>query len=551
MMFKHMKVVTSLILVLVFFCFLQLTAGGLFFHSLKGVKDNFAVSQTLRQQQTDLNDTFNALVQTRTAMSLAAHRFMLDMDRKGAGNSVNEFLAVAQRQLDLAEKSYQRWDSSLSELSKNSDEAREMEKGYVALHDALAELHQFIIVGKLSDYYAQPTQAFLDAFTGSYTAWQQKRDALMAAGAEENLHAWHRSIWTLGGMLVVALLMSFGVWLGTHHILLRPLRTSIDHISAIASGDLTRQITVDGHNEMAQLAARLQYMQSELVRTVGAVRDGSDAILTGASEIAAGNNELSSRTEQQAAALGQTAASMEQLTATVKQNAENACQASQLALSASQTALKGGKVVDSVVKTMNEIAGSSKKIADITGVIDSIAFQTNILSLNAAVEAARAGEQGRGFAVVAGEVRSLAQRSAQAAKEIKELIEDSVERVDTGSVLVESAGETMNDIVNSVTRVTDIMGEIASASEEQSRGIDQVGAAVSEMDRVTQQNAALVEESASAAASLEEQAGRLTQSVAAFSIRLPHNAADAVVKRPAATAEPAAPANDDRHWETF
>jgi len=250
---------------------------------------------------------------------------------------------------------------------------------------------------------------------------------------------------------------------------------------------------------------------------------------------------------------------MEQLTATVKQNAENARQASQLALSASQTAEKGGSVVDGVVKTMSEIAGSSKKIADITSVIDGIAFQTNILALNAAVEAARAGEQGRGFAVVAGEVRNLAQRSAQAAKEIKGLIDDSVNRVSIGSQLVGTAGETMNDIVSAVTRVTDIMGEIASASDEQSRGIDQVGEAVTEMDRVTQQNASLVEESAAAAASLEDQASRLSQSVSLFKIRrdaAPQTLTKHVPIAAPATALPAsrkaltAPVSDT-HWETF
>lgn len=238
----------------------------------------------------------------------------------------------------------------------------------------------------------------------------------------------------------------------------------------------------------------------------------------------------------------------------MKQNAENARQASHLALSASETAQRGGKVVDNVVQTMRDISTSSQKIADIISVIDGIAFQTNILALNAAVEAARAGEQGRGFAVVAGEVRNLAQRSAQAAREIKSLIEDSVGKVDVGSTLVESAGETMAEIVSAVTRVTDIMGEIASASasDEQSRGIDQVGLAVAEMDRVTQQNAALVEESAAAAAALEEQASRLTEAVAVFRIQQQQRETSAVVK----TVTPAAPrkmavADSEENWETF
>ncbi|MWR76082.1 methyl-accepting chemotaxis protein II, partial [Escherichia coli] len=308
----------------------------------------------------------------------------------------------------------------------------------------------------------------------------------------------------------------------------------------------------DGSNEMGQLAESLRHMQGELMRTVGDVRNGANAIYSGASEIATGNNDLSSRTEQQAASLEETAASMEQLTATVKQNAENARQASHLALSASETAQRGGKVVDNVVQTMRDISTSSQKIADIISVIDGIAFQTNILALNAAVEAARAGEQGRGFAVVAGEVRNLAQRSAQAAREIKSLIEDSVGKVDVGSTLVESAGETMAEIVSAVTRVTDIMGEIASASDEQSRGIDQVGLAVAEMDRVTQQNAALVEESAAAAAALEEQASRLTEAVAVFRIQQQQRETSAVVK----TVTPAAPrkmavADSEENWETF
>ena len=275
----------------------------------------------------------------------------------------------------------------------------------------------------------------------------------------------------------------------------------------------------------------------------------------GVNDMSRASDELARRTEQQAASLVQTATALGQVTVAVNETAENARQASHLALSASETAQRGGKVLDNVVQTMRDISTSSQKIADIISVIDGIAFQTNILALNAAVEAARAGEQGRGFAVVAGEVRNLAQRSAQAAREIKSLIEDSVGKVDVGSTLVESAGETMAEIVSAVTRVTDIMGEIASASDEQSRGIDQVGLAVAEMDRVTQQNAALVEESAAAAAALEEQASRLTEAVAVFRIQQQQQQqreTSAVVK----TVTPAAPrkmavADSEENWETF
>ncbi|MDU4616387.1 MAG: methyl-accepting chemotaxis protein [Enterobacter sp.] len=295
-------------------------------------------------------------------------------------------------------------------------------------------------------------------------------------------------------------------------------------------------------------------MQQSLVTTVSAVRGSTDSIYTGAGEIAAGSNDLSARTEQQAASLEETAASMEELTATVKQNSDNARQATLLAKNASETAARGGHVVDNVVRTMNEIADSSQQIAHITGVIDSIAFQTNILALNAAVEAARAGEQGRGFAVVAGEVRTLASRSAQAAKEIKGLIENSVSRVNTGSEQVSEAGTTMKEIVAAVTRVTDIMGEISSASDEQSRGIEQVSLAVSQMGSVTQQNAALVQESATAAAALEDQSEQLRQAVAAFRL---NGKEKAVAPRPASVKTPqllrpaTANAATDSNWETF
>ncbi|MBI5255750.1 MAG: hypothetical protein HY855_04570 [Burkholderiales bacterium] len=292
---------------------------------------------------------------------------------------------------------------------------------------------------------------------------------------------------------------------------------------------MTREIEVHSKDETGQLLAAMRDMQASLVKVVGQVRGNAESVATASAQIAQGNQDLSQRTEEQASALEETAATMNQLGSTVKNNADNARQANQLARSASEVAQQGGAVVGEVVETMKGINDSSKKIAEIIGTIDGIAFQTNILALNAAVEAARAGEQGRGFAVVAGEVRSLAQRSAEAAKEIKSLIGASVERVEQGSALVDKAGETMSEVVASIKRVTDIVGEITSASSEQATGVNQVGEAITQMDQVTQQNAALVEESAAAAESLRGQAQQLVSAVAVFKIAagLAHGAATA------------------------
>ncbi|KUY93234.1 hypothetical protein WS50_21070 [Burkholderia territorii] len=319
-------------------------------------------------------------------------------------------------------------------------------------------------------------------------------------------------------LLAAGLIAAVLSWLTLSRAIGRPLAEALAHFDAIAAGDLRRSIVVHRRDEMGQLLEGLAKMQRGLVDTVRTVRGGSESIATAARQIAAGNIDLSSRTEEQASALQETASSMEQLTGTVKQNAENARQASSLAANASEIANKGNTVVGQVVGTMGEINDSSAKIADIIAIIEGIAFQTNILALNAAVEAARAGEEGRGFAVVAGEVRSLAQRSSSAAKEIKALIDASVERIRTGSTLVDEAGRTMSDVISAVQRVTDIMGEIAAASEEQSGGIDQVARAVAQMDEVTQQNAALVEEAAAAAQSLDEQAARLRETASVFRI---------------------------------
>jgi methyl-accepting chemotaxis protein len=307
-------------------------------------------------------------------------------------------------------------------------------------------------------------------------------------------------------------------WLLTLSITV-PLRQAVAAARTVASGDLSARIDVQGKDETGQLLQSLQDMNDSLVNIVGQVRLGTDTIGTASQEIAAGNFDLSARTEEQASALEETAASMEELTSTVKQNADNARQANQMAVSASNVALKGGEAVKQVVGTMSAINASSRKIVDIIGVIDGIAFQTNILALNAAVEAARAGEQGRGFAVVASEVRNLAQRSAGAAKEIKLLIDDSVSQVANGSKQVADAGQTMDEIVASVASVTDIIAEIMTASVEQSSGIEQINAAIAQMDNVTQQNAALVEEATAAAASLHEQAAGLSNVVSVFRLR--------------------------------
>ena len=360
-------------------------------------------------------------------------------------------------------------------------------------------------------------------------------DGSAAAAAESaDTYATARNIVLLVSVVALGLAIASAAWL--IRSITAPLARAVEAADRVAAGDLSGQIVVQSKDETGLLLAALQRMQQSLVNTVALVRQNAEGVASASSQIASGNNDLSARTEQQASALEETAASMEELGSTVRQNADNARTANQLAVNASAVAVQGGDVVAEVVETMKGINASSNKIADIISVIDGIAFQTNILALNAAVEAARAGEQGRGFAVVASEVRNLAGRSAEAAKEIKSLITASVERVEQGTALVDKAGATMTEVVASIRRVTDIMGEISAASSEQSAGVGQVGEAVTQMDQATQQNAALVEEMAAAASALNAQAGELVNAVAVFKLDANSTSSHSPVRTSAAPA---------------
>ncbi|EOV0996072.1 methyl-accepting chemotaxis protein [Edwardsiella piscicida] len=511
-MFNRIRISTSLFALVLAFCFLQLSSNGVSFMAIRSDSDNYARVQISNDQRETLGQTWVALLQARNTLNRAGTRAALHIPQ----DQIDALMHRVRAMLKKADDSMQQYMTCSDSDEEDRALSQEALQHYQALRTALLQLVSLLEKGDLQGFMDQPTQRIQDQFEASVAKLTQHVEGELKQGAEINRNSYHLSMaLNLAAVVLLALVMLIAIW-WLRNMLLAPLTVMRAHFERIARGDLSAEIKVYGRNEISQLYASLRNMQQALAGTVLSVRQGTDAIYTGLQEIGAGNNDLSSRTEQQAASLEETAASMEQLTATVKQNADNARQASQLAQEASHTAGEGGEIVSQVVRTMHDITQSSQKIGDITGVIDGIAFQTNILALNAAVEAARAGEQGRGFAVVAGEVRNLAQRSAQAAKEIKGLIDESVSRVKQGSTLVESAGNTMDNVVRSVVRVTDIMGEISSASEEQSRGIEQVAQAVTQMDQVTQQNAALVEEAASATQSLEAQADVLSRAVATF-----------------------------------
>ncbi|KQR79582.1 chemotaxis protein [Burkholderia sp. Leaf177] len=454
-----------------------------------------------------LNDASSYLLRARVTLDRVR-----SLDEAGKTDEAKKAIDRGQFLLD---KSNENWKLFLSTPKRTLPQA--MLDEVVAKRDTLMREGvdpEFIAIraNDLPAYHAiadtkiSPMFVALDTAASAVVDFTQKHADTLRADTQANITL---LIEVITGVMVLAVLTLVATRFAMGGMIVQPINDAVDHFERIARGDLTRSAHTDKTNEIGRLFAGIERMRVNLTAMVGSVHHGAESIDVGAREIASGNTDLSQRTEEQAASLQETASSMEQLTSTVKQNAENARQASQLAVNASDIASRGGEVVEQVVDTMNAISSSSSKVVDIIGVIEGIAFQTNILALNAAVEAARAGEEGRGFAVVAGEVRSLAQRSAAAAKEIKSLIGDSTAKVESGSQLVARAGTTMDEIVQAVRRVTDIMGEISAASDEQSQGIEQVSRAVGQMDEVTQQNAALVEEAAAAAASLEEQTRKL------------------------------------------
>ncbi len=518
-MFSNLKVRTGLMLAQLAVALAALVAIVLGWNSMRSNSEAINALDTLSVQQANLiKDAYTQMLRATIRADIAAAQRATG-DASGASENtrtVQQLVADAKKKMETF-----KGIPKTTAVGKNAE--GDLISSFNGFADALQAMMSALDKGDSAAYLdLKNTRA--GAASGAFSKQLSDFAKDITSYSEEMVSSSRSQAATMAIGYIVLAVVIVAVWLGAflfmNRVVLRPLRAVSDSFDKIAGGDLTVRVDVTSTNEIGMLMAAVKRMQDSLTRTVSAVRRGVDEINVGSREISAGNTDLSCRTEEQAASLEETAASMEQLASTVKQNADNARQANQLAASASDVAERGGSAVSEVVSTMQEISASSRKISEIVSVIDGIAFQTNILALNAAVEAARAGEQGKGFAVVAGEVRSLAQRSAQAAKEIKGLIEDSVSKVGAGSQQVERAGATMQEIVASVKRVTDIMGEISAASEEQSGGIDQVNRAVSQMDEVTQQNAALVEEAAAAAGSLQEQAERLAEAVAVFKINV-------------------------------
>lgn len=539
-----LKVRTSLILVLVFFFVMLVSGAALGVLSLKINNDaqkaivaNHQIAATLDAAISEYKDV--QVIMGRAMASFVVNSDLLNNniaqawggagsdDSDGASVALSDesraLLASAEREITLSREAFQTFkEQAQSSLGAESGYEQVVTSYDELMSSGLIPLMGLLKAGQMEPFNEMLTERVVPMEVNLYQSYRtlQHYQQVVAeeAIAGEQTH-YDLVVLIVGVSMVIAFLFAIGAYLFLQRVVLRPLVHAGSHFDRIAGGDLTEPVEVWSRNEIGLLFEALRRMQDGLIRTVSSVRRGVNEIRLGSNEIYMGNTDLSSRTEQQAASLQQTAASMEELASTVRQNSDNAEQADRLAKSAAEVAQRGGEAVAVVADTMQEITSSSSKMSEIVSVIDGIAFQTNILALNAAVEAARAGEEGKGFAVVAGEVRSLAQRSAQAAREIKGLIDESLDKVQTGSTRVRDAAQIMGEVVQSVRGVTAIMDEISSASREQSEGITQINLAVTEMDGVVQQNAALVEEAAAAAGSLQEQAERLNEAVSVFRIQ--------------------------------
>ena len=515
-MYSRIKIVSGLLSVILIFVLLQLASSGLMFSKLGENRDSIHFLDSLQSQRQVLTQSWVNLIQARANLNRAANGFLLREHTFKDDATPDELIKQATRQLADADAAYARYMKMMEGTSYDKAKFEKLLSTYETYRNALTRLMSYVREDQLEQFYTYATSGYQMKFEEQFNSYFDSISAAFRGEVQNAEDNFSESLYMLIALAIILALISLISYRYVQRGIIHPLNGLVDRIKIFAAGDLTPTVAVNGKNEIADLGRGVQHMQQELINTVRGVRDGSENIYQGTSEIAAGNNDLSARTQEQVACLEQTAASMEELTATVKLNAENAREASQLADTATETAGKGSKLVSEVVDTMDGIAASSKQIAEITSVINSIAFQTNILALNAAVEAARAGEQGRGFAVVAGEVRNLASRSAGAAKEIETLIGESSRRVDQGARLVKETGLTMEAILRGATEVTVIMKQIASASEEQNKGISQVSVAITQMDSVTQQNAALVEQVSAAAVALERQTEELQRSVQQF-----------------------------------